>query len=83
VGAGATKPPLVLKPLQSLLSVALALCAAHRPERSVTTYELISRAMAAANASTSSGVVLTALTDALGFFSFLGLAFFFLVFPFL
>ena len=28
---------------------------------------------------TSSGVVLTALTDALGFFSFLGLAFFFLV----
>jgi magnesium transporter len=28
---------------------------------------------------TSSGVVLTALTDALGFFSFLGLAFFFLI----
>ena len=28
---------------------------------------------------TSSGVILTALTDALGFFSFLGLAFFFLV----
>jgi magnesium transporter len=31
------------------------------------------------DAATSSGVVLSALTDALGFFSFLGLAFFFLV----